>query len=85
MEDWDLYCKAAWATYLEVLAAARHYDTAIVVVPADPGIPMAVACGSASRRITLFWDGRHFDWLQPAEEHLPKELMQVDVPLTSLC
>ena len=90
LDDFSRYCElaaqpTAWATHLEVLAAARHFDTAIVVVPACPSIPVGVARSTAPRRVALFWTGGHFAWLEPTGDTLPPELLRAATPLTQLC
>eukprot|EP00972_Heterocapsa_arctica_P015701 2313368-Heterocapsa_arctica.AAC.1 len=55
-----------WGGGLEIMAAARHYTVAVVVVPERSDMqPCVFHADPQRRRIVLWYRANHFEWLRP--------------------
>lgn len=71
----DAYIQAiqdpkAWGGYLELMAAARHFNHRIYIVPenVDEEIMVFHDTDKAKATIVLWWNGKHYDWLKPTDD-----------------
>eukprot|EP00972_Heterocapsa_arctica_P070348 10392091-Heterocapsa_arctica.AAC.1 len=66
-----------WGGDGEIAAAARHYDIKIVVVPELAESPIYQFHEKATVAIYLWYNGSHYDWMQPEEVDVGTLLVNV--------
>ena len=73
----DMQRPDAWGGYLELTAAARHYNTRIYIVPekATDDIMVFHDSSKATTTIALWYTGTHYDYLQP-HNGIPDTILQ---------